>query len=579
MSLQTKNNQKTLSLSNICAKHKKEIIMIDIDSENKKVEQRFACVQCISDNPQCQYKTIEDINQKWNEKLKKEDHIFNDLKSNRLKKKEKLNQKIAEMRKNYILQLDDINETLRTGFSFTTTQAREIKKFNQDSIQQLSKEELNQQIQSLIQNNQEKLIQDSKIELIIKRDSRISKEIENKLEQLKQHDQLDIQESINILYDKTNDNQIQGIFQHIQQIQESTMVNQEQLIRKQELDEFISSSTQIYCQIDLFNQTIKKFQDHQIKINSINDKIKLFQDNQYFKNLLIQLHDYKDKFEKDFKNFKKFCEIDKLEKNIETLKKDYKKLESENLKLESQHLKEEQRLLNERLKKEQNNNDQLLQQLREQQINYQNQIVLLNQQIQDKDNLITEIQSRLDKLGLNIKPDLLKDQYWITLIKILQQKVNKQIKNSILIYTGTKDGLNNQQYWSKVNGKGNLLMVFKSKSDHILGAYSPCIWESCCGKYVADNTLSSFIFSQTNDQVFPLMKDTKKYAIFCHSNYGPIFGNGYDMKIGGDFKDGYSKLGNSYQYSCQNYGEFEPNLFGQKKPEIKECQIYELQFF
>ncbi|CAD8167847.1 unnamed protein product [Paramecium pentaurelia] len=570
MSLQTQNNQKTLSLSNLCQKHKKEIIMIDIESENKQIEYRFVCVQCISDNPLCQYRTIEEVNQKWNEKMKKQDIIFNDLRSNRLKKKEKLNKKIAEMRQNYILQLDDISETLRTGFSVPTTPTTEVNKFKQDSIQQLSKEELFLQIQNLIQFDEEQLFQDSKIEFMITKDSLLSKGIENKLEQLKQHDQLDIQESINILQDQSNDNQIQGIYKLIQIIQEGKIVNQEQQIRKQELDEFISSSKQIYCQMELFNQTIKKFQDHQIKINSINNKIKLFQDHQNFKNLQIQVHDYKDKFDKDFLNFQKFSEIDKLVNDLETLKQNNKNLEFErnsmennkiiqsekentlvkkltDLQLELQKQKDEQKLLNENLQREKNNNDQ-------------------------------QIQLRFDKLGLNLKPDLLQDYYWITLLKTLAQKVNKAIRNSILIYQGTRDGLNNQQYWSKVNGKGNLLMVFKSKSDHIFGGYSPCIWESCSGKYVADHTLSSFIFSQSHDQIYPLKYDAKQYAIYCNSNYGPSFGNGYDIKIGSDFADGYSKLGISYSFPNYKYGNYDPDLFGQIKPEIKECQIYELSF-
>ncbi|CAD8136762.1 unnamed protein product [Paramecium octaurelia] len=179
---------------------------------------------------------------------------------------------------------------------------------------------------------------------------------------------------------------------------------------------------------------------------------------------------------------------------------------------------------------------------------------------------------------MQVKPKLLKDDLWIKIFYILQEKTKKIMLQSVLIYQGTKDGLNNQQYWNKVNGKANLLMVFQSKSDYIFGAYSPSKWESCDGKWVEDNTLSSFIFSQTHDQVYPLKSDQKQYAIYCHSGIGPSFGYGHDFTIQGEFTNGGSRLGYSYQFNQYKGGNDDPYLFGQNKPEIKECEIYELQF-
>ncbi|CAD8100621.1 unnamed protein product [Paramecium primaurelia] len=53
-----KNDSKTPSLSRICSNHKKEIIMIDMDSQEKKIEDRFVCVDCISENPNTKCLTI-----------------------------------------------------------------------------------------------------------------------------------------------------------------------------------------------------------------------------------------------------------------------------------------------------------------------------------------------------------------------------------------------------------------------------------------------------------------------------------------------------------------------------------------
>ncbi|CAD8207583.1 unnamed protein product [Paramecium pentaurelia] len=187
------------------------------------------------------------------------------------------------------------------------------------------------------------------------------------------------------------------------------------------------------------------------------------------------------------------------------------------------------------------------------------------------------LELKFDKI---LQPNLLKEEFWIKIFYILQEKTKKVIKQSDLIYQGTRDGLNNQQYWNSVDGKGNLLMVFKSKCDYIFGAYSPCKWESnSSNKYVEDNTLSSFIFSQTHDQVYPLKQDQKQYAIYCFSKYyGPVFGDGHDICISGNFTDGCSRLGHSYQFSQYKNKNDDPYLFGQNKPEIKECEIYQLQF-
>ncbi|CAD8177437.1 unnamed protein product [Paramecium octaurelia] len=177
-----------------------------------------------------------------------------------------------------------------------------------------------------------------------------------------------------------------------------------------------------------------------------------------------------------------------------------------------------------------------------------------------------------------IKPKLLKDDFWIRLFFILQEKSKKTIKESKLIYQGTKDGLNKDQFWIKCNGKCNLIMIFQSQSGHIFGGYSPCKWQQNLNNNVQDDTLSSFIFSQTHDQIYSLKLENKQNAISSWSSHGPRFGGGCDLAINSnDLQDGYSKLGHSYQWDkYQNSSS--THLFGQDKPQITECEIFELNF-
>ncbi|CAD8202281.1 unnamed protein product [Paramecium octaurelia] len=56
---------KTPCISRICVNHKKEVIMIDMDSQKKKIEDRFVCVDCVFENPLIKQQTIENVNKLW----------------------------------------------------------------------------------------------------------------------------------------------------------------------------------------------------------------------------------------------------------------------------------------------------------------------------------------------------------------------------------------------------------------------------------------------------------------------------------------------------------------------------------
>ncbi|CAD8151285.1 unnamed protein product [Paramecium octaurelia] len=110
--LYTNTESRTPSVSRVCVSHKKEIIMIDMDSQKKKIEDRFVCVNCISDNPQIKYQTIEDVNKQWIDyNLQSEDRLQQYQKEIRCKRYDLSNQ-IAQMRKNYNQKLNEISDKL-----------------------------------------------------------------------------------------------------------------------------------------------------------------------------------------------------------------------------------------------------------------------------------------------------------------------------------------------------------------------------------------------------------------------------------------------------------------------------------
>ncbi|CAD8127934.1 unnamed protein product [Paramecium sonneborni] len=144
-------------------------------------------------------------------------------------------------------------------------------------------------------------------------------------------------------------------------------------------------------------------------------------------------------------------------------------------------------------------------------------------------------------------------------------QIHKKVINFSQIYLGTRDGLSAQAFWNKVNGKSNLLMVFKSKMGYIFGEFSP---------------LSSFLFSQTYDQIYPLIEDKNKYAIYCNYQCGPCFGGNYnrDLNIDGTFKGCTSNLGDSYRHNQYQNVRHNTQLFNQATADIVECEIYQVTF-
>ncbi|CAD8082472.1 unnamed protein product [Paramecium primaurelia] len=130
--LMNQNESKTPSLSRICSHNKKEIIMIDINTQEKEIEKRLACVDCISENPLIKYSTIENVNKQWKEYSSESERILKEYKKESKEKKAELFNQIGQMRKNYNQKLNEISDKLFTDQYLCidkTKESNQIKKF------------------------------------------------------------------------------------------------------------------------------------------------------------------------------------------------------------------------------------------------------------------------------------------------------------------------------------------------------------------------------------------------------------------------------------------------------------------
>ena len=131
-----------------------------------------------------------------------------------------------------------------------------------------------------------------------------------------------------------------------------------------------------------------------------------------------------------------------------------------------------------------------------------------------------------------------------------------------LLYRGTRDGFGSRVFHSKCDGHSNTLTLLKAKqSSCIFGGFTSVSWDGTSG-YKSDS--DAFIFSLSNKDNFPLIininPDRPDNAIYCHSRYGPTFGEGHDLCIANNAnttKDSYSQLGFTYEHPFFDLDRFE----------------------
>ncbi|KAM3140423.1 hypothetical protein pb186bvf_007403 [Paramecium bursaria] len=175
-----------------------------------------------------------------------------------------------------------------------------------------------------------------------------------------------------------------------------------------------------------------------------------------------------------------------------------------------------------------------------------------------------------DKLLNKLMPD---DQFCDKLIQTISK--GKQIQIAC-IYDGQKVGIDVQQYYQKCDQQGNLLTVFRQKNGTVFGGYSPSKVDSKAQNYVADNSLSSFIYQYNKRQIFK--QQHKEYALYCNAVYGPSYGGGFDLCVQNN-TNGYSNLGHTYNIDGFDIPTKKIHMFGgDEKPDIVDCYIFQIKF-
>ena len=130
------------------------------------------------------------------------------------------------------------------------------------------------------------------------------------------------------------------------------------------------------------------------------------------------------------------------------------------------------------------------------------------------------------------KSVIMADDEKSSLLKEIEKKTNKKIKQLNKIYQATIDGGKPINFHNKCNNIPNTLVVIKSEENKRFGGFTPIPWKSE-GNYIDDNEAKTFIFSLDSEQI-SLLKEYNKTAVFHNKDYGPCFGYTPDIGIMGN---------------------------------------------
>ena len=111
----------------------------------------------------------------------------------------------------------------------------------------------------------------------------------------------------------------------------------------------------------------------------------------------------------------------------------------------------------------------------------------------------------------------------------IEKKKGQSVKGLKKLYQATIDGGECSIFHKKCDNIPNTLTVIKSAGYRRFGGFTTAEWDTS-GKFKDDK--NSFLFSLDKKKIYSYKNNGK--AIYCHKDFGPTFGSGYTIKIGGN---------------------------------------------
>ena len=155
--------------------------------------------------------------------------------------------------------------------------------------------------------------------------------------------------------------------------------------------------------------------------------------------------------------------------------------------------------------------------------------IALNEKIENHSKEISILKEQIDKF--NNKSVIMRDYERKMIFSVIENKMNKKIKEMQKLYQATVDGGDPINFHSKCNYHENTLVLIESEGLRRFGGFTPIAWTSF-GGYKEDSSLKTFVFSLDKNKISSLKK--KCFSVYHDKDNGPCFGFGHDIVIEGN---------------------------------------------
>ena len=262
----------------------------------------------------------------------------------------------------------------------------------------------------------------------------------------------------------------------------------------------------------------------------IKDQIKILESNSINEKLNEEIKSLNNIKEE---NKKLLDEVKKLNEEVKTIKdlNEKNKKTEEELNLLKKEIKEikdlhknipENKILNEE-KEESNSNINESKEIKK----YEDENKSIQLQLDEIFKILKPI--RVITSGIYNKTSLMDINEFHLIKTEIEKKVNKKVKGLEKLYQATIDGGDSSIFHYKCDNIPNTITIICSAMRRRFGGFTTEVWDTS-GKYKDDK--KSFLFSLDKRKIYSY-KCNKK-AIYCHKDYGPTFGAGFTIKIGGN---------------------------------------------
>lgn len=157
--------------------------------------------------------------------------------------------------------------------------------------------------------------------------------------------------------------------------------------------------------------------------------------------------------------------------------------------------------------------------------------------------------------------------------QILEWVHESGYKKPFLLYRGSRDGFDAMSFHKFCDDYSPTLLIIKSNYGRVFGGFTDQTWNPTC---TAKGSSFSWLFSLDEKTKFPIKKEYRYCAIFAKDDYGPTFGNAFDLYLASDFRSelNYSNLGRGYEAIGESELEDSCRLAGSYYFSIAEIEAY-----